>query len=223
MKKIVMLMLVVTAVVFTGCGQSPTAPKPSGTSTDFSTQGQTVILENGAVESDVDLSPNGHDDVKGIGKHQGELKWLDVKIIYLDPQFYTEKGLAGYYIGQPMAFEVHIKNLGPRTFKHLDITAIQEYYESGVCDRWWYPYPQSVTYNKGQALPGDSTQLWQDIEIGPHSEKVLQATFVSPMESCAGLDQTHLIIAHTNQGRELAAAMYYNPEAAVYCPPRPAK
>jgi len=169
----------------------------------------------------VDTSQSAPAHIPGIGEHAGELKNLEVRIIFKQPYFYTETGLAGYYIGLPMNYEIRIKNTGNRTFKHLDIAAIQEYHESLTCDRWWYPYPQEVTVAKGEAMPGDSMQYWRDVEIGPGGEKVLEGRYTAPMETCSGLDQVHLIIQHTNNGALHAATMYYNPEAAVYCPPPP--
>jgi len=46
-------------------------------------------------------------------------------------------------------------------------------------------------------------------------------TYTPPLATCDGLDQVHLIIQHTNNGALHAATMYYNPEAALYCPPPP--
>ncbi|MEE8167397.1 MAG: hypothetical protein V3T58_00815 [Candidatus Hydrothermarchaeales archaeon] len=155
------------------------------------------------------------------GKHLGELKNLEISVVYTDPYFYTEEGLAGYYISLPMTYEIHIKNNGKSTFKHLDITAIHEYYESGTCDRWWYPYPREVTYAKGEPLPGDATEVWEDITLERGEEIVLKDSYIPTLATCDGLDQTHLIIKHTNKGRETAAVMYYEPEAGVFCPPPP--
>lgn len=156
-----------------------------------------------------------------FGKHAGELKNLSIKVVYTDPYFYTPEGLAGYYIGMPMTYEVHITNNSRRTYKHLDVTAIQEYYESGTCDRFWYPYPQYVTYRKGEPLPGDSKQVWQNISLGPNQKIVLSGGYTPSLATCDGLDQTHVIIQHTNRGKVEAAIMYYEPECGVFCPPPP--
>jgi len=153
------------------------------------------------------------------GEHIGELKNLSIKVVYTNPYFHTPEGLAGYYIGMPMTYEVHIANNSPRTYQHLDVTVIQEYYESGSCNRAWYPYPQDVTYRKGEPLPGDSKQVWQDISLGPSQKIVLSARYDVPLVSCDGLDQTHVIIQHTNRGTVEAAIIYYEPECGVFCPP----
>lgn len=156
-----------------------------------------------------------------FGKHAGELKNLSIKVVYTDPYFYTPEGLAGYYIGMPMTYEVHITNNSRRTYKHLDVIAIQEYYESGTCNRAWYPYPQYVTYRKGEPMPGDSKQVWQNISLGPNQKIVLSGGYTPPLATCDGLDQTHVIIQHTNRGKVEAAIMYYEPECGVFCPPPP--
>jgi len=153
------------------------------------------------------------------GEHKGELKDLNIKVVYTNPYFHTPEGLAGYYIGMPMTYEVRVANNSPRTYQHLDITAIQEYYESGTCDRSWYPYPRSVTYRKGEPLPGDSTQVWRDISLGANERITLLGRYNVPLATCDGLDQTHVIIQHTNRGRVEASIMYYEPECGVFCPP----
>lgn len=151
------------------------------------------------------------------GKHIGELKHLEIEVVYTDPYFYTDDGYAGYYIGLPMTYELRIKNTGKRTFKHLDITAIHEYHESGTC----YRYSEGITYSKGDPLPGDTTQKWSDVTLRGGDEIILEGRYVPPMATCDGLDQTHVIIKHSNNGKEEAAVIYFEPEAGVYCPPPP--
>ena len=153
------------------------------------------------------------------GKHTGELKNLSIKVVYTNPYFYTSEGLAGYYIGMPMTYEAHIANNSPRTYKHLDVIAMQEYYESGTCNRAWYPHPQYVTYSKGEPLPGDSKRVWRDVSLGPNQKIALLGRYDVPLATCDGLDQTHVIIQHTNKGKVEAAIIYYEPELGVFCPP----
>ncbi|MFA5859901.1 MAG: hypothetical protein WC955_12640 [Elusimicrobiota bacterium] len=162
-------------------------------------------------------------EVPKMGNHCGELKGLEVSVVYKDPFFYTEEGYAGYYIGLPMTFEVKLVNKSNRTYNNLDITAIQEYYESGSCQRWWYPFPLYVTYNKGDAMPGDSTMVWSNITLRGNETITLTGVHTATMETCDGLDQTHVIIKHMNNGKPDAAMFYYNPECGVYCPPPPEK
>ena len=154
------------------------------------------------------------------GKHLGELKNLDIEVVYLSPLFYTADGYAGYYIGQPMSYELRIKNNSPRAYKHLDISATQEYHENKTCDRWWYPHPRTVTVNKGQPMPGNSTFSWDDLSITGNQQIVLTGTYTAPMETCDGLDQTRIRIKHRNQGK-VTAAEFVNEILGVYCPPPP--
>jgi len=154
-----------------------------------------------------------------FGEHTGELKNLNIRVVYTRPYFYTPEGLAGYYIGMPMTYEVYIENKSPRTYNHLDVTAIQEYYESGRCTRAWYPYPENVTYSKGEPLPGNSKQVWPDISLGPNQKIVLSGRYDVPLATCDGLDQTHVIIQHTNMGKVDASIIYYEPECGIFCPP----
>ncbi len=172
--------------------------------------GLVIIISNSLLRADVHF-----------GKHAGELKNLSIKVVYTAPYFYTPEGLAGYYIGLPMTYEVHITNNSRRTYQHLDVIAIQEYYESGTCNRTWYSYPQDVTYSKGEPLPGDSKQVWRNISLGANQKIVLSGGYNVPLATCDGLDQTHVIIQHTNKGKVEAAIMYYEPECGVFCPPPP--
>lgn len=155
------------------------------------------------------------------GKHTGELKYLDISIEYLDYFYTDEEGYPVYYIGLPMRYRIKLKNTGNRTFNHLEVITIQEYYEDMVSYRWWYPYPLEVVVHKGDPLPGESIQVWKDVYLGPYSEVVLEDTYTAPIQTCAGLDQTHIIIKHYNNGTLCAAKIYDNPELGVYCPPPP--
>jgi hypothetical protein len=155
--------------------------------------------------------------VFAYGKHAGELKNLEIEVVYTNPYFYTGDGLAGYYIGLPMTYELHIKNTGKRTFKHLDITVIQEYHESGIC----YRYGEGIKYAKGGPMPGETTQKWSDITLRGGEKIVLEGGYVPPMATCDGLDQTHVIIKHRNNGQEEAAVIYFDHEAGVFCPSAP--
>ncbi|MBU2560473.1 hypothetical protein KKA03_06215 [archaeon] len=151
------------------------------------------------------------------GNHTGELRNLEIEVVYTNPYFYTDDGYAGYYIGLPMTYELRIKNTGKRTFMHLDITAIQEYHESGTC----YRYGEGIAYSKGDPMPGETTEKWSDVTLRKGEEIVLRGGYVPPYATCDGLDQTHVIIKHSNNGNEEAAVMYFNPEAGIYCPPPP--
>jgi len=68
-------------------------------------------------------------------------------------------------------------------------------------------------------LPGDSKQVWRDISLGPNQKIALIGRYNVPLATCDGLDQTHVIIQHTNKGKVEAAIMYYEPECGIFCPP----
>lgn len=155
------------------------------------------------------------------GEHKGELQYLDISIEYLD-YFYTDAdGYPVYYIGYPMRYQITIENSGDRTFGHLEVIAIEEYYEDMLPAYRWWCEPVYVNIHKGDAMPGASIQIWEDVYLGPHTKIVLEDTYTAPIETCAGLDQTHLIIKHYNEGVLHAAVIYDNPELGVYCPPAP--
>jgi len=158
----------------------------------------------------------------GYGNHVGELKQLDIKVVYTNFFYRDGQGYAVYYIGGPMSCEIHVRNTGNRTFNRLDITAQHQYYESGVCDRWWYQNPRTVAFQKGQPLPGDTRRTWTELSLGPGEELVLSMTYSVPLETCDGLDQTCVSIKHTNNGGEMSALFYYNSDCGVFCPPPPA-
>lgn len=154
------------------------------------------------------------------GKHTGELKGLEIKLIYTGYRYIVD-GIPVYYITDTMRFEVQLINISERKFQHLDITVIQEYHESGICDRWWYPYPRYVEYTKGERLPGNSTSAWSDITLRSNQSITLKGLYYIPLPCCKGIDQTHVIIEHMNEGTTVAAIMYENPEHALFCPPEP--
>ena len=90
-----------------------------------------------------------------------------------------------------------------------------------VCNRYWYPYPDEVIVHKGDPLPEDSIQIWNSVYLVPSSIIVLEDTYIAPISTCSGLDQTHVIIKHYNNGVLHAAVIYDNPELGIYCPPSP--
>lgn len=182
----------------------------------------------------------------GAGKHIGEARPLEIEVVYLDaPGILTidERGatyyfprwnytyLAGgsydpqsfgvypvYFIGQPIKFEVHIKNLSNRTYRNLKVVATQEYHlAEGAED--------------GQLMPGDSVEEWLVEKIGPEEKIVLRGVAVPGWGTLPGLNQTHVQIFHwLNQARAPLEAVVRGgsapgrlfkdePEAGLYCPP----
>jgi len=95
------------------------------------------------------------------------------------------------------------------------VTAIHEYYESGFCNRWWWPYPKDVYFTKGDPLPEDSAKVWSDVKLGGNSELVLTFYYSSPLATCSGLAQTHVILKYEKAHR--GAVIYSEPECGVFC------
>ncbi len=143
---------------------------------------------------------------------------FDVKINYTNYYFITADGLPGYYIGWPMSCEVEVTNKSENNFENLNITMVHEYYESGICDRYWCP-PYPVEFNKGQQLPGDTGMVWPGVDILKGETVVLSFTYTCPYETCSGLDQTHVIIEDKKE--DYILELYNESEAGVFCPPPP--
>jgi hypothetical protein len=190
------LLLVLIAIVLTlaaACSQkSATAPEKSNSVT---------MLCN--------------DDGNGTGKTLSALK---VTVTYFDPYFYTDQGYPGYYIGVPLTCKLTIKNTSDKCFKDLTVEGVHEYYENEICERWWFPYPMEANYAKGEDLPGDSGNTWTKVDICSHAEISLTWTYTSPIETCSGLDQTHVLITSSSE-----QVILNSPEAGIFCPPPPAK
>ncbi|MFC2061775.1 hypothetical protein ACFLUV_04615 [Elusimicrobiota bacterium] len=143
---------------------------------------------------------------------------FEVRIDYTDYYFVTGDGLAGYYIGYPMRCEVVITNNGSEDYTNLTVTMAHEYYESGLCDRWWKK-PSPVEFEKGEQLPGDSAMVWPEVNIKKGETKVLLFQYKCPYETCSGLDQTHVIIEDRKEDAVLE--LFNDSEAGVFCPPPP--
>jgi hypothetical protein len=156
-----------------------------------------------------------NDDGNGTGK---TLSALRVTVTYFDPYFYTDQGYPGYYIGEPLTCKLTIKNTSSNCFRDLTILGVHEYYETGVCERWWWPNPREANYTKGQDLPGASGKTWTNVDICSYQEVSLTWTYTSPLETCSGLDQTHVLITSSCEHVVLDS-----PEAGIFCPPPPAK
>ncbi len=217
-RNILSLMIIFALFFFLGCS-SEKALNPLDARNNGASGGDASFTSR-AVNANSD---EGEEHVKfKWGEHIGELKYLDISIEYLDYDGRIDaEGYPIYYIGEAMRYKITINNTGDRNFGHLEVIAIQEYYEDMLPSyRPWYA-PFYVNIHKGDAMPGDSIQVWDDVYLGPYETIVLEDTFISPWETCAGLDQTHLIIKHYNEGVLHAAVMYDNPELGVYCPPPP--
>jgi hypothetical protein len=190
--KLLLILVIFTMIIFSGCAKKQvTSPDSSG---------------------GVTLQCN--DDGNGTGKTLSALK---VNVTYFDPYFYTTAGYPGYYIGEPLTCKVTIINTSNTDFRDLTISAEHEYYDTGVCERWWYPFPREADYTKGEALPGDPGGSWNS-DIKAHSQVSFTWTYTPPLETCSGLDQTHVRITSSCEN-----VILNSPEAGIFCPPPPAK
>lgn len=224
LNNILISIVIISLLMFTGCStKSPNNPLDSRNDT-LGEDTIPVFKVTRAVDSD---SEEGQEHINfKWGEHKGELKYLDISIEYFDYHGTDTNGYPIYYIDPysiypPMRYKITIKNTSDRNFGHLEVIAIQEYYEDMLPSyRPWYS-PVYVNIHKGDPLPGDAIQVWEDIYLGPYSEVVLEDTYRAPIQTSAGLDQTHVLIKHYNNGVLSAAVMYDNPELGVYCPPPP--
>ncbi len=198
----------VSAIGLFGCSNIEKITKPE----DFEKQ---VIEEVGNVSKSVESSNalSKSIDVKGIGR------FLDVSIQYLNPAAYNEENIPVYLINCPLNYEFSINNNIPakhniRPFQNLEITVIKEYGESGTCNRYWYPYPLVVDFTKGQTLPGNSVQVWENINLVPGETKVLTDSYAIPLETCSGLGQTHIIIKQRGEGNSSVERVIYDKSEA---------
>ena len=216
-------------LLIAGCSQSsPTAPQ---------TEDEKVIsLRNTSIGLEDDLGLNSADlggdenpygqggNPDGWGEHDGELQWLVIEIEYVDPYFYTDEGYAGYYIGMPMCYRLHLTNIGERMYEDIDVRTTVEYYETHTVDRWWYPDEDGntlITVEKGDPLPGDTQQTWWEVDFLPGETVVLEHCYTPTYETVSGLDQIHLELRHHNNGPWHAAKFYEEPEQGIFCPPPP--
>ncbi len=155
--------------------------------------------------------------------------YLNINVDYLDHHGYNEDGYVIYYIGETMKYLVNINALSNHSLfqdRKYAVYAIHEYFADETCDRWWYPSPprpanepQLISVKKGDPLPGDSTQSWKDISISLASPVVLNGSFTSTLATCAGNDQTHVLIVSENESGQVEMMIYDNPEAGVFDPP----
>ncbi len=124
-------------------------------------------------------------------------------VTYLTPHHYDLNGIPVYYIGTTMNYELHISNLDNRDLTGLTIQAVQEYNQSGT------------GFNRGDTLPGASTQTWANQAILKGQEILLAGSYYIPYNINPSLNQTHLIIS---QG---ATELFNDSQLGVWCPPLP--
>ncbi len=223
MRHISLIGVVALLLVIAGCSQSfPTAPGDSG--------GDVISLRNTSIGIEETVDKNSNPDsadignVDGWGDHTGELQFLVVEIEYVNPYFYTAEGYPGYYIGLPMCYQIKITNTGDRIYEDIDVKGTIEYYETHTSDRWWYPDETGntlIAVDKGDALPGETEEIWWEIDFLPGETVTLETCYTPTWETVDGLDQIHIEMRHHNNGPWHAAKFYDEPEQSIFCPPPP--
>ncbi len=230
MKKLSFIGVMSLLLLIAGCSQSsPTAP--------LAEEGQVISLRNTSIGLEGNLGLGSEDlgeeqgpygqggNPDGWGEHVGELQFLVVEIIYVDPYFYTEDGYPGYYIGLPMCYQIQITNTGERIYSDIDVKGTIEYYETHTADRWWQPDENGNTIidvEKGEPLPGATENIWWEVDFLPGETVTLPAVCYTPSyDTVDGLDQIHIEMRHHNNGPWHAAKFYDEPEQSIFCPPPP--
>jgi hypothetical protein len=159
------------------------------------------------------------------GENNEETDSIEVKIEYLDTYFWTDDGLAGYFIGLPMKVRITLTNTGSITFNKISMRATFEYSKTGCQDRWWYPDPVTgstdVCVTEGQKLPGDCQWVDSNIHLGPGESVSFEHTYLIPMEVAAGNAWVHIELQHTvcGCGTFHDANFYDNPQQSLFDPP----
>jgi hypothetical protein len=181
------------------------------------------VAPTSALRSTTDGHGKGGTD-DGWGDHTGEARQIEVKVDYLDTFFWTEEGLAGYYIGMPMKVRVTLTNVGEKVFNTINMRTTFEYSKTGCQERWWYPDPvtgdTTVCVTDGQPLPGDSQWVDFNIYLDPGDSASFEHTYTIPMETVAGNAWVHVELQHSNEGMEFHDAKFYdNPRQSLFDPP----
>jgi len=173
-------------------------------------------------------------DVSHAPPHKGEKVSLEYSIEYLHPLGETITGATGltflpfaggfaflatllperyfgsyplYFSGGTMEYRVYITNLGPRTFKNLSVTAVQEYL--------------NPSGEAGDEIDPGVKDTWFVETLGSEETVVLSGDFVIPLIGISGLDQTHLVIRHKPQrsrGDGKGQIIIDDPQAGIWCP-----
>ena len=170
------------------------------------------------------------------GKHTGEVENLQYSIEYLEskgvttvddygitfkpfffdwsflPQILPSKYFGDwplYFTGETMNFNVHLKNIGKRTFRNLKIIAIQEFLN-----------PDG---GKGENIGSNNSTDWFLLHLGPGEEIALDGVFEIPLVGESGLDQTHLQILHypddaLANDKDTGRIIVDDFQAGIWCP-----
>lgn len=172
-----------------------------------------------------------------IGRHAGEERFLEYSIEYLNPLGVTLVKASGitykpfghlsthedtvlpsayfgsyplYFSASTLYFRVHIKNIGKRTYKNLQVLARQEFLNT---EGGW-----------GEPFPEPNANSWLVDTLGPGQELVLDGSSYTPADAPSGIDQTHLQIIHLNRDKDADAPngrgeiIIDDAQAGLWCP-----
>ena len=170
------------------------------------------------------------------GQHFGEARALEYSIEYLDPKGVTtadENGITFapfsccvshsnevlpesyfgdyplYFSNSAMHFRVVLRNTSRRTFRNLQVEAMQEFLNTGG--------------GAGEEMGGEARSMWFVEELGPGEEMILIGAFNIPNVEGSGIDQTHLRISHASENNfgdqfDKGQVIIDDPQAGLWCP-----
>lgn len=230
---IILFVLLVTIATCAGCGGSGTENQLVSENVEF------LSISISGRGSDL-MGPIGHLQ----GNHNGDAKNLSYNIVYIDPSGYTVLDKNGvhyyddlsgeayaheekfyperyygvyplYYMDDYMNFEIHLMNIGNRTYKNLRVIAIQEYLnEDGQA---------------GERMGPDCAYDWYIPTLKAGQAVVLKCKFYIPYDvTRAGMDQTHIQVQHWMNASENPGdndecgngrVIIDDAQAAMWCPP----
>lgn len=154
--------------------------------------GRTVVSENGAVFY--------HDLCCG-GAVSADPSWI------YPEQYWGEYPM--YYLGGVMSYRITVANADPnRTYRHLRLVAIQEYFSP---EGEW-----------GEWMGEDAAKDWYIPELKPGESLIFEGSFNIASDGLPGLNQTHIQLQHWNGGQGVpgpGSVIIDDVKAALWCPP----
>lgn len=171
-----------------------------------------------------------------LGNHTGEKNDLLYRVEYLNPLGITtvhENGITYdpfgfspftentilperyfgsyplYFAGETVSYRIHVASTGKRTFRNLRVTAAQEYLHT----------------DGGQGVAFSAPLSWNVPELSADSEIILAGNAPIPANGRSGIDQTHLIIEHSDTSKYgdhddngKGRVIVDDPQAGLWCP-----
>ncbi|MBI3289284.1 MAG: hypothetical protein HYZ74_07175 [Elusimicrobia bacterium] len=144
------------------------------------------------------------------GNHFGEFKDLNVDVEYFDYAYKTPSGEPVYFIGSTIRYRVTIKNEGNRTYNNFQARSTLRWVGSVTCTRTWLDN-QTVSYQDGTPLPGDSSSGWRPAEMKKGSSASIDASYGLPLTLCPGQGDIYIDGQHINSSGKSEAASFAIP------------